>query len=210
MAFIFGHWLDVKPGAVGAWSEVAVPLTQRFAEASGLPTRLSRVLSGGPLGMANFAALAPDLESLAAAEAAFLAEDGRRDELSEMFERYTSSVVQTLHQVVRGPEEVGPGLEAARFFSLLRFRAQGQMVDAVGVAMDLADVVERHGEVPVFVATAYSGPVSEVIVIGSHETLKQLEQTRQAVDADPSFADIAKRAVDVIDQAEFLILERLV
>ncbi len=210
MAVIFGHWLDVRPGSVGAWSEIAVPLAQRFGEVTELPTRLSRVISGGPLGMANFAALAPDLDSLAAAEAAFLAEQGKREELSQMFEQYTSSVVQTLHQVVRGPEEVDARLEAARFFSLLRFRAVGPMVDAVGVAMDVADLVERHGETPVFVATAYSGPLSQVIVIGSHETLKHLGETRQAVDADPGTADVAKRGVGLIDEAEFLILERLV
>src|SRR4051794_7309760 len=99
MAFIFGRWLDVKPGAVAEWSKAGVPLAQRFGEVTGLPTRLSRVISGGPLGMANFAALAPDLESLAAADATFLSEEGQAEELSRMFEAYTSSVVQTLHQV---------------------------------------------------------------------------------------------------------------
>jgi hypothetical protein len=211
MAFIFGHWLDVKPGAFGAFAEVGVPLAQRFGEVTGLPTRLSRVISGGPLGMANFAVLLPDLESLAAAEATFLAEEGKPQEVSQMHERYTSSVVQTMHQVVRGPAEVDARLEAARFFSLLRFRAQGgQMADAVGVTMDLADVIERHGDAPVFAGIAYSGPLSEVILIGSHETLKHLEETRQAVDTDPAYADLAKRGMGVIDGAEFLILERLV
>ena len=92
-------------------------------------------------------------------------------------DQYTSSVVQTLHQVVRGPEEVDARLEPARFQSLLRFRAVGQMADAVGVAMDLADVIERHGESPVFIGTAYSGPLAQVIMIGSHETLKDLGRT---------------------------------
>jgi hypothetical protein len=211
MTFIFRHWLDVKPGAFGAFAEVGVPLAQRFGEVTGLPTRLSRVISGGPLGMTSFAVLAPDLESLAAAEATFLAEEGKPQAVSQMHEQYTSSVVQTLHQVVKGPEKVDARMEAARFFSLLRFRAQGgQMAHAVGVAMDLSDVIERHGDAPILVATAYSGPLSEVVLIGSHETLKHLEETRQAVDTDPTYADLAKRGMGVIDEAEFLISERLV
>jgi hypothetical protein len=52
--------------------------------------------------------------------------------------------------------------------------------------------------------------LSQVIVIGSHETLKHLEETRRAVDADAGTADVAKRLVGLIDEVEFLILERLV
>ncbi|MEZ5264173.1 MAG: hypothetical protein R2755_20895 [Acidimicrobiales bacterium] len=216
MAFVLSRRMEVRPWELDAAIEDAVDIAQRYLRSTGLPIVLLRPVAGDVIGALWVTQFAPDLESLAAAQAAFSALSDARAQLNQLWQqRLVGPVEQQLYEVIRGPD-FGPGAEGeappvpCRFYGVTRARvAMGEIDEALALAIDFAELLEHHAEQRSIVTTAYTGPfVEAVITVGQH-SVSHYEETRRRVQLDPTVSTLLKRAAALRATGDQLLLQSI-
>lgn len=210
MAFVLSRRLEVKPWELDAAIEDAVELARRFEATTGLPIVLLQPVACDVVGALWVTQFAPDLESLAAAEAAFAALSDTRARLNQLWQqRLTGPIVQQLYELVRG-DITGQDATPWPYYAVTRARtAMGELGEALGLAFDLAELVELHTGRSSVVTTAYTGPFLEAVITVGHASVAEYEAVRRAVQADPALTPLLKRAASLQVSADLLLLERI-